>query len=412
MTARNSLRDLKMPLAWAAAMGTSVALVACGGGGGGASVGAGDGTLRVALTDAPACGYDHVWVSIDKISVNKSATASDTDGGWTDIALSAPIRVDLLSLTNGVLQELGSTPLAAGRYSQIRLVLTSNTGAGATVPNAIQPTGGAVTALTTPSGQQSGLKLQANFDVAPGQLADVVLDFDACKSIVRAGNSGQYLLKPVISVLPRAVAGITGYVATSMPLGSTTVSVQQDGGTTVRSTRPDATGLFSIPYLNTGTYTVVVTSEGHATAVVSSVPVGTGTVALNGTSTAIVTPVSSMADVTGTVVASTLVNGVTQTAVVTDATVSATQSLTGGPVVTIASQSVDATAATYRLHLPVAAPVKAPYVAASAPVFTADTAVAGKYTLSSQSPTRAATATSSKPVDISAGTGLTLNLSY
>ena len=64
------------------------------------------------------------------------------------------------------------------------------------------PTGGTETALTTPSGQQSGLKMNVDIDVAADKVADVVLDFDACKSVVKRGNSGQYNLKPVIAVIP------------------------------------------------------------------------------------------------------------------------------------------------------------------------------------------------------------------
>ena len=35
-------------------------------------------------------------------------------------------RIDLLDLTNGVLAELGQTPLPAGQYTQVRLVLRPN----------------------------------------------------------------------------------------------------------------------------------------------------------------------------------------------------------------------------------------------------------------------------------------------
>ncbi|MGH7463390.1 MAG: DUF4382 domain-containing protein, partial [Longimicrobiales bacterium] len=90
-------------------------LVACGGGGGGAA----DGTLRVALTDAPSCGYDHVFVTVEKVRVHQSSTASDADSGWREILVSPARRIDLLTLTNGVLTELGSTPLPAGNYSLI-----------------------------------------------------------------------------------------------------------------------------------------------------------------------------------------------------------------------------------------------------------------------------------------------------
>ena len=146
-------------------------LAACGGGGSDTGTpSGGTGTLRVALTDAPSCGYDHVYVTVEKVRVNQSATAGDADGGWSDVTLSPARRIDLRTLTNGVLEELGSVPLPAGRYSQIRLVLADNGASGASATaNAVQPTGAAVTALKTPSGQQSGLKLQANFDVPAGQ---------------------------------------------------------------------------------------------------------------------------------------------------------------------------------------------------------------------------------------------------
>jgi uncharacterized protein with GYD domain len=392
-----------------AMLGTVAVLAACGGGGGGSA--SGDGSLRLALTDAPSCGYDHVYVTIQKVGVNQSASAGDTDGGWTDITLSPARQVDLTALTNGVLEELGTTPLSAGQYSQIRLVLAGNTGTGASaLANAVQPTGGALTELKTPSGQQSGLKLQANFTVAAGQMADVVLDFDACRSVVKAGNSGQYILKPVISVMPRIVTGLQGYVATTLSLGSTTVAAQQNG-VTIRSTVPDSTGKFSIPYLPAGSYDLVVKSDAHATAVVTGVAVGSATTTVvNGTTTAIAPPASPMADVTGTVTLSSISGSTTVTTVLTDASARSLQALTGGPTIELGNQPVDSALASYAFHLPVAAPVKAPYVSSgSALSFAPDTAVAGKYTIQVQSPGRA---TQEKPASISGGASTSVNFGY
>ena len=379
--------------AWGAMV--AAAMVACGGGGG--SPPDAQGTMRFAITDAPACGYDHVWVTVEKIRVNASSNASDTDAGWTDLTLSPAKRIDLLTLTNGVLEELGSTPLAAGHYSQVRLVLAANAAGSATPANAVQPTGGAVLPLTTPSGQQSGVKLLANADVAAGQMADLVLDFDACHSVVQAGNSGQYLLKPVVSVVPRTVSAIQGSLATSLAPASTVVSAQQNG-TTIRATAPDASGNFSLPFLPAGSYTIVITSDGHATGVIANVPAGATTTMIPGT--AITLPASAMADVTGAVTAS--------TGPVTDATVRATQSLSGGPVIEVARQSVDATAATYRLRVPTAAPVKATY-SGTALTFAADTAVAGKYTAEATAAGRAAL---TKPADVSTSTSVQVNFAY
>jgi hypothetical protein len=89
----------------ASAVCLAVLLSACGGGGGGDS-----GTLRLALTDAPACGFDRVDVTVQKVRVHKSGSANEADDGWSEVVLNPAKRVDLLSLTNGALAELGQTP--------------------------------------------------------------------------------------------------------------------------------------------------------------------------------------------------------------------------------------------------------------------------------------------------------------
>lgn len=375
---------------WLAVLGATAALAACGGGGGGGEVAGGEGTLRVALTDAPSC-YENVFVTVEKVRVHQSSTAGDAEGGWHELAISPARRIDLVTLTNGVLEELGSMSLAPGRYSQVRLVLAENAASGGGVlANAVKPIGGQETALATPSAMQSGLKLKANVDVAAGQSADLVLDFDACKSVVKAGNSGRYNLKPVISVVPRIASGIAGYVTTTLSLSSTTVAAQRNGAT-VRSTVPDAAGKFNIPFLPAGTYTLVITSDGRATTVLTGVPAGTTTTVVNGTGTAFAPPVSSMADVAGTVTATAVAGSSTTSVAVTDADVRALQALTGGPTIEVASRAVDATNGTYSMRLPLAAPLKGTYAAGTATAtFTPDTAVAGQYTLRAEAPARTA----------------------
>ena len=218
------------------------ALVACGGGDGGSTTTttptppaapAGSGTLRVALTDAPACGFDQVNVTVERVRVHQSSTAGDNDGGWVDIpVVNGPRKVDLLSLTNGVLMELGETTLTAGYYSQIRLVLVSNK--SVSMSNTVKPTGAFETEMDTPSAAQSGLKLINGFTVAPAAITDIVLDFDACKSIVQRGN-GSYGLKPVITMLPRTLTAISGHVLTG--LTGVTVTAQKDG-VVLKGTQP------------------------------------------------------------------------------------------------------------------------------------------------------------------------------
>ena len=363
--------------------GTIVAAVvtACGSGGGGGSASADVGTLRLALTDAPACGFDHVYVTVEKIRVHQSSTAQDTDAGWSEIPLNPARRMDLLTLTNGALQELGTTQLPSGHYTQMRVILAANATGASAIANSVQPTGGSEMPLTIPSGQQSGVRMQINFDVAPGQTADQILDFDACKSVVQAGDSGEYYLKPVISVVPRLATTIRGTVGGTLAPGSTTVSAQQEG-MTVRSTRPDSSGNFSIPYLRPGTYTLVITADGHATGVITSVPVGTGTTAVSTSASAITLPTSSMAVITGTVSLDTMADTApTVTSVLTDAEVRASQSLTGGESIEVTSRQVDGLLGTYRLSLPKAALVKAAYTSSGPLSFTPDALDAGKYSV-------------------------------
>ena len=75
-------------------------LAACGGGGNDSPAppfATANGTLRLSLTDAPSCGYDHAFVTVEKVRVHKSASAGDDDAGWSEVVLAAPQRVDLLT---------------------------------------------------------------------------------------------------------------------------------------------------------------------------------------------------------------------------------------------------------------------------------------------------------------------------
>lgn len=361
-------------LAAAALIGSAALLAACGGGGGSAD--SGTGSVRFHLTDAPACGYDEVNVTVERVRVHRSSTAGVNEAGWSELVLTPARRIDLLDLTNGVLEELGTLSLPAGSYTQVRLVLAPNT-AGNPLANSVWPTGGTEQALTTPSAQQSGSKIQANFSVAANQVADLVLDFDACRSLVVAGNSGQILLKPVISATPVfAAAGnaIQGYVDAS--LVGATVSAQQ-GGVVRRSTVPDATGRFVLSPLAVGSYDVVFGAQGRATAVLTGVPViETARTTLSTSGAALpLAAASAPASVSGVVSRA-------GTTVIPDATVRAVQRLAGGPDVEIGARQIDLLGA-YSLSLPVAAPGRAAY-AASAPVtytFMPDAAAAARYRL-------------------------------
>ena len=65
----------------ALAIAASFALASCGGGGGGGGIGGtgAQGTLRLAITDAPSCGYDAVNITIERVRVHQNLDAADGD---------------------------------------------------------------------------------------------------------------------------------------------------------------------------------------------------------------------------------------------------------------------------------------------------------------------------------------------
>ncbi len=355
------------PLTWLMASLAAVLVAGCGGG----SDMPAPGTLGVSLTDAPACGYDAVNVTINKVRVHQSASAPDTAAGWTDITLNPPRKINLLGLNNGVLDSLGETPLAAGQYTQLRLVLDPNTGSG--FANSVVPTGGVETTLVTPSAMQSGIKLINQFNVASGQRVDLVLDFDACKSIVLNG-AGVYMLKPVIRVSPFALNGIDGFVDPALLTSNVLVTAQQ-GGVIAQTTAPNATtGEFLLARVAPGNYDVVITADGHATAVIATVPVTTSTSVVNvsASGTPITLPLSATHTISGTVA----LNPASSTAV---AYTMAQQAVSTLPVVTVKSQAVDLSSGAYSLTLPIGAPQFATYGALPL-TFANGTYTVGQYT--------------------------------
>lgn len=364
-----------------------VAFSFAGSGGGGGGIG-GTGGMRLAVTDAPACGYEQVNVTINKLRVHSHADAGAGDVGWSDIVLSPPRRIDLLTLQNGLVELLGETPLSAGHYAQIRMVLADNSKA-TPLANSVVPSGQTEVALDTPGSSTSGIKIKLDTDVGDGQVVDVVLDFDACKSVVSAGNSGRYKLKPVITAIPLVTGsgqGVVGYVDPSLPMSQTRVAVQSHG-VQVKATTPDAGGKFVLYPVPVGSYDLVITAAGRVTAVVTGVP--TDTVAYTNVNTAdspIVPGVAALGSRT--------VGGLVLPA---SATTRGWQQLTGGPVVEVGFGPVDAQTGAYSLALPIDAPWTATYAPLQSSItFTVDGQAAGQYTLEAASGSKVKT----KSVDV------------
>ncbi len=177
----------------------SLALVLAGcSGGGGSATGLPDGgsdgtvdtsgTVRVLLSDAPTDALSEVWVNILRVELVPA------DEGPV-VALESgelPGRFELLGLADNPL-ELGVVEAPAGAYDQVRLVLAAT---GHTVV-----TGETEYELRVPSGAETGVKVNfpnGTFEVAEGQTT-LLLDFLAGPSVHAAGQSGQWIMRPVIN---------------------------------------------------------------------------------------------------------------------------------------------------------------------------------------------------------------------
>jgi hypothetical protein len=280
---------------------TSVAfLISCGGGGGGgASSGSvTTGTVTTYITDPPVCkvpngDLESVWVTITRVRAHRLSDAGPGDSGWVNLVdlRDDPKQIDLLNLDEeqGLLELLGSTSLTEGKYQQIRIYLLSNTpGLNEEVPESNECDGfgyncvverGEVHELNLSSQAQTGLKIPSGqiagggLTVMAGQLVDLVIDFDACSSIVRQGN-GQYRLKPTlragaVSVIDRSL--IQGRVVdgtTGEPISGAVVFLETREslpGFTIGRVRnqlasgPD--GRFSFNSLPEGFYDVVAAAQ-------------------------------------------------------------------------------------------------------------------------------------------------------
>jgi len=203
--------------------------------------------------DDPAS-YDSVNIDIQDIKVNTG------DTGWTSLPLNRKGVYNLLDFKNGLDTLLSSSELPAGTVSQIRLVLGTN---NSVVVNGVNYP------LSTPSSQQSGLKLNLHATLISGIEYKLWLDFDAGRSIVETGN-GNYILKPVIRTYSEATSGaIKGSV---VPANShSMVYVIQNATDTIGSSIADTTsGNFLIGGLPAGAYNVAIHADGYADTTLSS----------------------------------------------------------------------------------------------------------------------------------------------
>jgi hypothetical protein len=106
-----------------------VALFAAAGTLGGLLAGCGS-KSDVSLTGNTPAQYSHVYVTVQAVWFNSSATAGPEDGGWDKFSLSTPSTVDLVAQNGGNLGSIASgLRVPARTYSQVRLIPVDPTAA-------------------------------------------------------------------------------------------------------------------------------------------------------------------------------------------------------------------------------------------------------------------------------------------
>jgi len=265
-------------------------LPSCGGGGGdgGGTVSTPQtGTLSVGLTDASTDAYKAVYVTISEVQVHMSGDV------WKVVG--APNRTyNLLDLINGVREELGIAELDAGDYTQMRLIIGETPDGGINLLSKEHPYANYVIdlddnahELKVPSGYQTGVKIVHGFTISAKQTTELILDFSASESVVVAGKSGKWLLKPTIKVLETKecsiISGAVRYddnevlagVLVSAQIYNPSATDIKDEVVIEASTVTDGEGQYKI-FIKPGTYNMVAYSAGYYPAVECSVELVSG----------------------------------------------------------------------------------------------------------------------------------------
>ncbi|MDH3566150.1 MAG: DUF4382 domain-containing protein [Desulfobacteraceae bacterium] len=249
-------------------------ITACGGGSGGSSSLSGEtGTLYLSLTDATTNEYQAVYVTIKEVWVHMGGNEKK-DSNW-EVVASPDETYNLLDLVNGVREELGISDLPVGHYTQMRLIIGDKPDNGFNFMGEKHPYANYIIdgsdvyhELKIPSGLKTGIKIVNGFNIKADEITELLLDVDASRSIVMAGASGQWLLKPTIKVLETDnYSIIRGNITdtSDIPLEGVLVSVQKynpdaddpkDKVVIQTSTLTDESGDYTI-FIQPGEYNII-----------------------------------------------------------------------------------------------------------------------------------------------------------
>jgi hypothetical protein len=190
---------MRRPLITCAIIFTTTLLSACGGGGSSSNAPA-QGSLTIAVTDAPVDGVTGVTVEFTGITVKPKT------GSQLTFEFDEPAQIDLATLTeDNTATLLNGQTLPAGEYNWVRLDV--NADCDTTFDSFVDEDTGGMVELSVPSAR--GLQLSSGFVITANQNTSFVIDWDLRKGLVDPQNYPQndpqgsscYKLKPSLRII-------------------------------------------------------------------------------------------------------------------------------------------------------------------------------------------------------------------
>ena len=173
------------------------------------------GTVALSITDAPLNNenIEGVYITVNGLEYHSQ------DSGWKTFGeYEGPKSFNLLELTDGMDEMLGTFEMEAGQYNQLRFLMDipdrsqgqpSNPGCYLMINGEKEP-------LFVPSGGQSGYKATGAFQVPSNGTVELTADWDARKAVTKTA-AGEYILRPTIRLVAKGEAGSISGGITNIP---------------------------------------------------------------------------------------------------------------------------------------------------------------------------------------------------
>lgn len=265
------------------------------------SGGSADGTLKIHVTDKPFP-FDLIEsavVTLTQVQVRRAdeqnleepgdaaesepAEEGEAEGDADSFVIifdePAGVPFDLVNLRNGRTDLLAEAELPAGKYTQVRLIVSGGE---------VTLTDGRVFPLKVPSGEQSGIKLRLTFEVVEDEETSLLLDVDLTRAFMPvpggkihgAGDIHRFHFRPshAMRLMNQARVGeIQGAVTdeSDQPIADASVTAYQDD-VEITSTSSDEDGGYMLVGLPPGTYRVEFSAPGYADTEILDVSVSAG----------------------------------------------------------------------------------------------------------------------------------------